>query len=379
MASTLFNLSSIPKTFTHWLDNSKKAGHFTKENVKHIVKAFKDVMEKKGSLKDFEAELHKMKQHFKTPKNTINHVVKQAEKAVGKNGKAVEHDAKQWLHAFGKNAKDPAVQKKMKAEIFKQTKLAAKNGFLVDGKETKIAKDAIKKMQKETKVIFSPSPITVAGKHKTDVEVVNSDTLNATHDLQKKGFRVVFLNMANETRPGGGAESGASAQEECIFRVSNAYLSLYPTENTTLAKKLKNGKYHIPEFGAIYTPAVTIFRKSQEEGFTFRKPYEADMISNAAYNLSKGMPKNYDSNMKAKIRAILRVAAGTGHDAVVLGAHGCGAFKNDPKVVSKLFKEVLKESEFKGQFRKVVFAVIDDQNSNGNLATFQKAFKKFAM
>ena len=39
-----------------------------------------------------------------------------------------------------------------------------------------------------------------------------------------------------------------------------------------------------------------------------------------------------------------------------------GAFGNKPHQVSQWYKEVLREPEFKGQFRKVVFGIIDDRN-----------------
>jgi len=388
MSSTIFNLTSIQNSFTNWLAGSTKAGHLTTKNVSHIVDAFNAVIKKKGNLQDFETKVQKMQNHFKTPQATAALIVNEAKKALGNNKNkakkptttAVSHNAKKWLQNYDSNKNDPAAQKKMRAEIFKETQSACKNGFLVGGKELKISKTALKKMQDGTKVIVTPSAIKAkANKQKTDVEVINDVTSGVAQDLQKKGFKVVILNMANKDTPGGGAKSGARAQEECLFRESNAFQSLYPSENSTLAKQLQNGKYEVPEFGAIYSPSVTLLRKPQEAGFAFQKPFEVDMISNAAYNLSNGVLQHYKSKMKAKIRAILRVADGTGHDAVVLGAHGCGAFKNDPQVVSKLFKKVLKEPEFSGVFRKVAFAIIDDQNSNGNLATFKKAFKNFKM
>jgi hypothetical protein len=42
--------------------------------------------------------------------------------------------------------------------------------------------------------------------------------------------------------------------------------------------------------------------------------------------------------------------------------------------VAQIFKAVLAESEFNGAFDAVYFAIIDDHNSNGNLALFREVF-----
>ena len=59
-----------------------------------------------------------------------------------------------------------------------------------------------------------------------------------------------------------------------------------------------------------------------------------------------------------KIRLTLRMAATHGHTRLVLGALGCGAFKNPKERVAELFKSVLLEEEFKGgRWEYVYFAV----------------------
>lgn len=92
------------------------------------------------------------------------------------------------------------------------------------------------------------------------------------------------------------------------------------------------------------------------------------------------MMKKYVPVVKGKIRTILRIALDNNHTKLVLGALGCGAFKNPPSHVAKLFKEVLEESEFTGAFEEICFAILDDGNSgrdhnpNGNLKPFADVF-----
>ena len=47
--------------------------------------------------------------------------------------------------------------------------------------------------------------------------------------------------------------------------------------------------------------------------------------------------------LKIKVRLILQIAIQKGHDAVVLGALGCGAWRNPPQHVAEIFQEVLAE------------------------------------
>ena len=78
-----------------------------------------------------------------------------------------------------------------------------------------------------------------------------------------------------------------------------------------------------------------------------------------------------------KMRTIFRIGLSHGHDALVLGALGCGAVANPPLHIAQLFKQVMEEREFKNKYRKIVFAVIEDRNSrNHNLLPFLTVFGK---
>ena len=84
--------------------------------------------------------------------------------------------------------------------------------------------------------------------------------------------------------------------------------------------------------------------------------------------------------IKNKIRTIFRIGLVHGHDSLVLGALGCGAFRNPPRHVARLFHEVMDEPEFKNKYRRVVFAILDDHNAHqrhnpeGNFKPFAEEF-----
>jgi len=81
---------------------------------------------------------------------------------------------------------------------------------------------------------------------------------------------------------------------------------------------------------------------------------------------------------RRKMRGLLRMAAHHGHADLVLSAWGCGAFRNPPHHVARLFRETLAEPGLAGAFRRVVFAILDDHNAvrpespEGNLAPFAR-------
>ncbi len=86
--------------------------------------------------------------------------------------------------------------------------------------------------------------------------------------------------------------------------------------------------------------------------------------------------------IKEKIRTILRIALAYGHDSLIPGAFGCGAFRNPPKHMAELFREVFNEEEFINSFSRVVFAIIDDHNARrshnprGNFEPFREVFEE---
>ena len=220
-------------------------------------------------------------------------------------------------------------------------------------------------------------------------EVWALDSVEAAGRLQSEGLRPVVLNMANASHAGGGFWTGASAQEEDLHRRSDLYLHL--------EQNIRSGalRYPIPEFGAVYSVGVRFFRSTRESGYCplpVHRHVVCDVVSAAAYNL--GNPRTqayvhrdphatYAVKMKSKIRQILRVGklgaaeAGREADAIVLGAFGCGAFRNDPHEVAALFEEVLMEDSMLGLYKKVVFAIIDDSNApagSGNIKPFMQQF-----
>lgn len=220
----------------------------------------------------------------------------------------------------------------------------------------------------------------------TYVHVENKDCLDCAHSMLAADptADVCVLNMASRRTPGGGVITGAGAQEEYLFRCSDYYRFLYPYASNFDPRMYSiqpdpTHRYPLDRnFGGIHSKGVTVFRENEKCGYALiENPWKVNMVAVPAININMGMPspKVYHAANLNKIRTILRAAYAGGDRRLVLGAFGCGAFGNDPRVIAGFFKEVLDSAEFKNAFREVVFAIIEDHNSNGrNFKAFQSVF-----
>ena len=79
--------------------------------------------------------------------------------------------------------------------------------------------------------------------------------------------------------------------------------------------------------------------------------------------------------LQTRINKVLSVAAVQGYEAIVLGAWGCGVFKNDPRNVAAEFQAAL-SGDFAGVFRFICFAVLDNSSDLSVIAPFERAFAR---
>ncbi|KAK2063079.1 hypothetical protein LY76DRAFT_504486 [Colletotrichum caudatum] len=227
------------------------------------------------------------------------------------------------------------------------------------------------------------------------IRVVNADTLNAAVDLaalRPDGGRVAVLNMASDIHPGGGWLKGAVAQEEAMCYRSSLYLSLHARH------------YPLKRRGGLYTPDVVVVRGDMAGGHRLLVPdgvAYADLpvvsvLSVAAIRRPELRRRQVATTTAAaaaagtrgqdvyvfaraadraltleKMRLCLRMAASRGHSLLVLGALGCGAFRNPPEEVAACWLEVLGEAEFGGGWWREVWFAVYDRKNEGNFDVFE--------
>lgn len=241
-----------------------------------------------------------------------------------------------------------------------------------------------------------PAQVTVSEPERlenTVIEVNNIDCLKEVARLKEAGYNPALLNMANGSSPCACDVSG-NTQEESIFRRTSLFMSLcqfyehyYRLSGYLKRKKIlipgKDSRYPLFKGEAIYSPYVELFRDDESSDYklldtpvsfaviTSAAICDPDLTPDAMY-LSEAVAEE----TKKRIRIVLSVGLQEKHDALVLGAWGCGAFGNPPEHMAKLFHEVLEESQFKNRFRLVSFAIIDDQYSGQFGVSNYMAFKK---
>ena len=195
---------------------------------------------------------------------------------------------------------------------------------------------------------------------------------------------ILVLNLANAVSPGGGVRHGAKAQEEDLCRKSSLLLSL-ESENARAYYEYNRALHsNMGSDAVIINPHVEIIK--DEKGNLLEDSVVVAVMTCAAPNLIYGMEglsrQEYEAMMYGRITGMLKVAARFGYRFLVLGAFGCGAFRNDPRVVSDLFYKALKEFDFDGMkekdmFRRIDFAVMDHSEDQHNFNEFSRNFTNF--
>ncbi|MEQ8381757.1 MAG: TIGR02452 family protein [Coleofasciculus sp. A1-SPW-01] len=213
----------------------------------------------------------------------------------------------------------------------------------------------------------------------TEFEVRNETTLIGSERMaQSRQFhKIGVLNFASAKNPGGGFIKGAQAQEESLARSSALYKSLLKCPD--YYDYHRSHKSLLYSDRIIYSPGCPIFRK--DDGTLLEQPYRVDFITSPAPNAGaiwRNQPKN-----GARIRdvlysrgaKVLSLAIEQGCDALVLGAWGCGVFQNEPSIVAQMFADfLLSNGQFWGQFKNVLFSVLDSTQQKRIITEFHNRF-----
>jgi uncharacterized protein (TIGR02452 family) len=128
----------------------------------------------------------------------------------------------------------------------------------------------------------------------------------------------------------------------------------------------------------IYSPDVPVFRDDDHR--MLETPFKVAFVSAAACDARDVAPLDQakiPGAMGARIVKVLAIAQANGHDALVLGAWGCGNFANDPALIADLFRQAL-DGPFKGAFRRVTFAIVDTTSDQRCLNQFRLALAQKA-
>jgi uncharacterized protein (TIGR02452 family) len=177
----------------------------------------------------------------------------------------------------------------------------------------------------------------------------------------------LVLDFASDSVPGGGwLGSQQGTQEESLCRRSSLGLAL--------------GTASYPFCSAhtmVYARDVLVFRAPVDYRFLDR-PFRVAVVA-AALRCVSDVPGPTGSVAKSQARfvaskfdALFHLAAEHGHDAMVLGAWGCGAFGNPPLDIAAIASAALEETRARAPVH-VVFALPQPEHRAAFASVFARA------
>jgi uncharacterized protein (TIGR02452 family) len=210
---------------------------------------------------------------------------------------------------------------------------------------------------------------------KSIIEVTSESTLQALIRLQGEDAPgLACLNFASAKNAGGGFLGGSQAQEESLARSSALYPSLTSVPQYYETNRACRSSLYTDWM--IWSPEVPFFR--DDEGALLDLPVLASVITAPAPNagaVTKNRPDELPlvkPTLQLRAERVLQLAASRGVQTFVLGAWGCGVFRNDPRMVAGVFANLLREgSSFANVFPRLVFAIYDTTSTGDVLAAFK--------
>ncbi|KAF8889259.1 hypothetical protein BD779DRAFT_1520647 [Infundibulicybe gibba] len=223
-----------------------------------------------------------------------------------------------------------------------------------------IARDTIARSRKFYKDQLPPlSPASCPGHEPSEVLVLNQDAFALARDVIKQDRlaegKLAVLNLASDEAPGGGWEySLSTTQEEALCYSSTLYQTLHESY------------YPWPNLGpgsvaGVFSPGVVIFKDDLSHECADLPPAERHVVSviTVAAPRSPSLTKDHLSEVKL----VLRMAAHEKKEYLYL-------------FVADEMKSVLLDPEFKGWFKRVVFAAYSHPSGVGsNYDIFEKTFR----
>ncbi len=216
------------------------------------------------------------------------------------------------------------------------------------------------------------------GRRRTDaataIEVTAETTSAAARRLAATG-PVCALNFASAKHPGGGFLGNARAQEEDLARGSALYPTLLAQPGYYEANRATASMLYTDHL--IYSPAVPFFR--DDDGALLAAPFRCDVITSPAPNAGEvlrrdpGAGATITATLTRRAATVLAAAESAGARRLVLGAWGCGVFRNAPAEVAAIFARHLASPRFAGVFTHVTFAIYDRSPGQATLAAFRAA------
>jgi Ca2+-binding EF-hand superfamily protein len=177
-----------------------------------------------------------------------------------------------------------------------------------------------------------------------NIEHSPDDAMTVAYEEAVNGHKVaVMCSASSHALAGAFLTGGYHNIEEAMCSQTTLFFSLHQSAILAEARQLQDHKgrpVHIPDYGAILSPGVEVFRQSPELGYAPCVEYElAAVLSismpNKNPNLKEPPPdgrtgSQYDQLLEKKFKAALVGAFRVGADVVIVPTMGGGELKNTP-------------------------------------------------
>ncbi|MVT40757.1 TIGR02452 family protein [Chitinophaga oryziterrae] len=210
------------------------------------------------------------------------------------------------------------------------------------------------------------------------IEVTPESTFAATRRLivEEGQENVCCLNFASAKNPGGGFIKGAHSQEETLSRASGLYACQVNKMEMYQINRLHDSCLYTDHM--LYSPLVPVFRDDNDQ--LLDEHYCVSIITSPAVNagaVKMNEPEKVDhipTVMFNRIEKLLLLAVAQQQSTLVLGAWGCGVFRNDTREVARWFAQHLQRELFSKAFKRVVFAIYSPSDKQETLNIFKQQF-----
>ena len=218
------------------------------------------------------------------------------------------------------------------------------------------------------------------------VRVIRGDWGDVTLALSRRyGTRFAVLNMANAYVAGGAYVEGAPAQEENMYRRTDCHffvshddfdpeLDRYRPEMTDLINA-SNGRVYLDTDQPRTCIRGPEDRTRDDLGYKWLRDEELFSfyeLKAAAQDLRGGVA--FDAaDARRRIAAQLDTLIQKGVRHAVLGASGCGAFRNPPEEVARIYAQEIQKRA--GHYDVIAFAIFHSGYGPDNYVPFENAMR----
>jgi len=214
--------------------------------------------------------------------------------------------------------------------------------------------DSIEESVNSCLIVYEEDNIDISLKS-WNIQIIVSNKRSYEAAKNYKWKKIAVLDFANNHSPWW-APFSAWAQEESMCRCSTLYPCLIWWDNYNLFYQRHKDQFDHWEIDwkwnddLMYFHDIIVFKSDEDipQLMDESERYNVDVIVSAAPQVMRINPDLavLEPILRKRIKRILDVAYQQKAEVLILWAYGCGAFRNPPQLVAKLFKEELQNYDF---------------------------------